>query len=322
MITSAALGAFECPYPLRIHPELAGVEDRGRAWAREVGLAGSGTDAARIARFRAGWFACAAWPSAARDLVDVVTDWTTWVLCVDDTVDQVPAGVGLWPTARLLLLSSQGADDPDSPPLDNQALLLAWQDINRRLRSILGAELYFGWQHAVREVFLGFLAAAARRTSGAVIPLGEYQALRAYDGAMTTNLWLLLPGAGLPAVAWTDPDVQRLVRCAGQIIGFTNDVFTIARDRYEDQQMGLPSALAAHHHVDLAEGLALAVHHIGGLYGRVAELAAVLRGAGRGPGLAEFVSRVEAHLSGHHHWYAVTGRYAPTQEEVPGDVGS
>lgn len=296
-----------CPYPLRLHRELDAIEDRAAAWLCDVGLATTATDTGPVVRYRAGWYAAAGWPDGDRDLVDLAADFTHWVLVFDDLTDTVTGQRDQWTTMRRLAAAKLILADPDADLPDLGPVMQTWRGLARRLRRLLDPQTRLLFEHAFAELLMQFTYSMTGHAVDVAPSLAEYTAIRPLGG-MHTNFCLLLPGSGMPPAAWCDPAVRALVHCATSILAFTNDLISADREQAEQQPTNLPSLMAAHHQVDPAAGMALAVTHVRALYRRLDELAGDLRQAR--PDTAVFVDRVQTHLAGHHHWAELSGRYS------------
>ncbi|WP_280466111.1 terpene synthase family protein [Nocardia brasiliensis] len=307
---------FSCPYTLRIHPQQAVIEGRHANWIRTSGLAEVDGDTARLDGFGTGWFGAATSPDDSVEFAVLMADWTCWVLVADDQVDRVDSAADLWPVARLLLLINQCLDDLgrftipahlQSLQPAHATLLRVWHDLCRRLRDRLGPQVFPVFSSATRELLFGWLACATTHTATAPILLDDYGIVRSYDGAMTNNLAMTLAGSRMPVHRWHDPAIVRLMRCAGRIYGFTNDVFTWRGEQNERLSASLPTILAGLHRVADDEGVSLAIAYVHQLYDEFDELAVPLSDAD--PATAAFIDRVRSHLAGHHHWYSVSRRH-------------
>ena len=131
---------FSCPYSVRLHPEVDGVEQHAAAWVRSSGLADTEQDAHRMDRYRTGWFAAACLPDKTRDMAELLADFSSWILHVDDLVD-TPTGLAaghrdLWPVIRLLTLAARCADAPEANLVESWPVLLSWRDICWRLSQV------------------------------------------------------------------------------------------------------------------------------------------------------------------------------------------
>ena len=119
---SIAYPPLMCPFPSAINPYATDAQQATIIWARRLRLLQRDTAYRRLDRRQYGMLMARAYPSAAPETLQIVTDWSTWLFLLDDQCDE--AGMGHDPE-QLARLHTQVSRCParytSGPKLQNRS---------------------------------------------------------------------------------------------------------------------------------------------------------------------------------------------------------
>ncbi len=312
--------SFFLPFVPRVNAEA----DRARAhhlsWVRAHDLV-RGADALR--RYRA-WrltdLASYAYPDAAGDDLDLVTDAVCLGFPLDDQFD---GELGRQPerAARLSAeLASIPYQAPGARPRLDAPLAHAYADVWRRSARGMSPAWRRRAADNLTRFFRAYVEETANRHRGTRLTEAAYVALRR-QAVGTAPCFDLIERAGrfeLPARVHRSRELRALTRCTGDVVFLCNDAHSVERE----EAQGDPHNLVLIRQRDRGCGRREATAHVGALVrarverfleltDRLPEAAARLRlGAAGRRDLARYVDGLRSWMIGNQLWGVASPRYA------------
>ncbi|MEU6342897.1 terpene synthase family protein [Streptomyces sp. NPDC046977] len=294
-----AAAAVRIPGPSAFNSALWQVEPQVAAWALHTGLLSERT-AEQARRERHASMAAHVWPWAPSGRLTELARLTLWMFAVDDRSDALardPAAVHaeLDAMIRTVAFPAPAAAAPVPPAVR------ALADIVPRIGAAMGP--------AWRDRFGAHLAAWLRtnqdmlrhRAGHAVLTPEAYAAWRRVSGATGWFFDLVeyAEDAELTPAEWSAPACRRLREAAADVIGWTNDLFSLDKELASGETANLVLVLRHHRRLPLREAVAEAQRlHTR----RVAELTAAGRALRAEPTTAVRRAAIRRYTDGIHAW--------------------
>jgi hypothetical protein len=287
-----------CPFPSAINSYATEAQQATIAWARRLRLMQRDTAYRRLNRLQYGMLMARAYPSAAPETLQIVTDWSTWLFLLDDQCDE--AGMGHDPEQLVRLHTQFLAVLQGIPPgQDAGPLVHGLWDLHTRIL----AHAPEGWQgrfsRSVRQYFTANVWEATNRRRGQIPDAESYCAMRLFTSAVYPCLLLieLTEGLRLPSEVCDHPDVQRLSKMTNNVISWSNDIISLEKELRQGDVHNL--ALILSHEQKLS--LQAAVNRVGALHD--AEVYAFIALARRLPSFTPTVDAdLQRYVSGMRFW--------------------
>jgi hypothetical protein len=301
------------PFPSAVNPHAEAAEQHSLVWAERFGI----ITPAAYQRFLAsnfGSFAARTYPTAPREELLIISDWSAWGFLKDDQTDEGEMGrrpeeLAALHARFLAVLESDRSTGHDAP------LTHALADLGQRLRRKLTPEqmrLFIQTHH-------DWLAASeletAHRAVGVAPNVADYIHQRQFGGAVYVCFALieLSKRIELPPAVRDHHFVRRLSRTANNAICWCNDLFSLEKELRHGDPANLVIALRAEYGLTLQAAVArVAEMHD-------AEVRAFLELESRLPSfgaqadalLERYVAGLRSWMRGNFDWSQTTGRYRP-----------
>ena len=230
------------PYPARCSPDVDAARAHSAAWAREVGLLGSGDpraeiwDAQDLADFDFGLFTARVHPDARGARLDLVACWYTWSWYLDDFVMERFKRPRDLPGARRFLARLGQMRTPGTRPPENPAER-GLADLWRRTRA--EASWCDRLAAQVPNLFDDALWEVANLATGRVPEPVDYLAMRRRAGGAlwAAQLNELVLGIEIPAEIRGTSPVQRLGEAFADVVDLHNDLVSYRRETEYEQDV-------------------------------------------------------------------------------------
>lgn len=223
-LAALRIPTFKFLWPEACSPHAEQVEAQMLDWAEKNDLIINGKYRERVVRTRYAWLAARCYPNASLELLQAIADYVIWFFLADDFfVDRVET-VSTTTLPNLTAMIDVLDFDAVSPePIYGE---LAWLDVCRRLRRLLG--------HAPFERFATGMRLWATTAGLQIInhlqeePCGmrQYEAIRRHTSGMNPCT-ALSDGANVGSVTSEEfcrPEVQTLCRIANNVVCWSNDI--------------------------------------------------------------------------------------------------
>ncbi|MDF2270806.1 hypothetical protein P2Q00_36060 [Streptomyces coacervatus] len=225
------------------------VEDRNLQWAQRMGLLPSQEVADRLSRSRLGEGACYVYSFAALPDLIVCAGWITWLLVVDDQNGEgLHSGPAEWAAARAPLeriVDSKGTIGPGDAEVPARRALA---DLCRRTFPYMSNAWHARFAASVRDMFDGYHQESIQRLAGIPATPEEYVAFRRRSGSVPYCIAVseFAARSEVPDRVYRAPEFQDLLLAANDIICWSNDVFSAAKERARGDVSNYLAALVHH----------------------------------------------------------------------------
>lgn len=299
-------------------------EQRTREWVRRMGLVRSAAAVAHFAAIGAGGLAGRVYPDAVPGRRDVVTDWLSWLFVFDDQCDE--GTVGRDPVWMEGVAKEIGAslEDGGFGGHSSDPRVSAMADLWARLRSLAPDEWAARFRLHVLHYLRGCQWEAANRATFRVPHPAEYPTARRAAGAIIPSLDLIefATATYLPERVRRLPRYQDAVEAAADVVCWTDDLATVAKERARDDVHNLVIVLAHHCEYSWAEAATEARRL---LDDRIADFLTAERALLEGTSCAQVTPNLRGlrqWIRGHLDWGIHTARYRDVERAtgVPGYI--
>jgi hypothetical protein len=222
-----SISRFTFPWASAMHPEADSIELGARAFAERFGLVPHEAYRARLARARYGRLAARCYPTADRELVQILADYMIWYFPVDDLfVDRVHT---LSPRTLLNLTAMIDVLDHHRVGAEPVWGEYAWLDICTRLRGRLSDEHFQRFAHGMRMWASTAGLQILNHLQDTSVDIPHYEAIRRHTSGM--NPCLDVADAAelgpLTPAEFNQPAVQKLRMQANNVVCWSNDVQSV-----------------------------------------------------------------------------------------------
>jgi Terpene synthase family 2, C-terminal metal binding len=308
-----------CPFPSAINPHANQAQQATIAWARRLRLLQRDRAYRRLNRLQYGMLMARAYPSAAPETLQIVTDWSTWLFLLDDQCDE--AGIGHSPEQLASLHTRLVKVLHGIPPSqDEEPLVHSLWDLHTRILAHAPKGWLGRFSRSVTQYFSANVWEATNRNRGQIPDAASYCAMRLFTSAVYPCILLieLTEGLCLPAEVYDHPDVQRLAQMTNNVISWANDIVSLDKELRQGDVHNL--ALILSHEQKLS--LQAAVDRVGALHD--AEVHAFIELTRRLPSFAptmdtdlqRYVAGMRFWMRANLDWSLATARYQPAPAQL------
>jgi 5-epi-alpha-selinene synthase len=254
---------LSCPFPSAINVHAMQAQQATIVWARRLHLLQRDVAYRRLNRLQYGLLMARAYPTAALEALQIVTDWSTWLFLLDDQCDE--AGIGHDPE-RLADLHTRLLDVLHGASLRPRAepLVYGLWDLYQRLEAHATENWLRRFRTSVAQYFSANVWEASNRRQGAIPDARTYCAMRPFTSAVYPCLLLieLTERLRIPSQVYDHPDVQRLAEMTNNVISWANDIVSLDKERQQGDVHNLALIFAHEHQLPLQA----AVDRVGALH--------------------------------------------------------
>jgi hypothetical protein len=314
-----ALPTFYCPLPSAINPHVAAIQRHSLDWAQAFHLIHGDAATARFAASKFGWLAARAYPRAGFAEATIVVDWNVWLFVLDDQCDE--GGIGKDPARLRAYFATLQAilRDPAGAPCDGP-LALALRDVWGRMLARATPAWRWRFLQDADDYFDACVWEASNRAEGITPSVADYIAYRPLTGALITDVDLidLTEHLDLPDAARCHPVVQRLVEMANNVVCWSNDIISLAKEMQRGDVHNLVLTIRHRDGCTLHEAIQRAVRMHDAEVRRFLATQRELPtfGPELDPDIARYIAVLRAWMRGNLDWSIDSGRYRP-QSETP-----
>lgn len=229
---------LDYPTSTAISPHLDDVTDHTRQWAHELGMVEIADPPAGLAQLPR--LTCRVHPHAPLDALQLCSDWYSWVFLYDDAVDPTergtdPAEIERFQEPLVAVLEGEERASPEKPLV--RAFADIWQRASARMPSAWQDR--FAQHH--REYFAGNQWEARNRGPSHIPDRPTYINNRrlAAGTAPAFDLVELAQNSGIPPAVYQQAELTALRKAAGNVIAWTNDVYSLRKELAHDEVSNL-----------------------------------------------------------------------------------
>lgn len=218
-----------CPIASRINPHYEQVLEASKSWVGDHGLVSEGRATRTFDRLRIPEFVARAYPYASAHDLRIVTDWTVWGFLADDEHDRLTHRPDL--LRRRFLEHVQVLEGDMCAALATTDLALA--DLRARILHRSNQSTLHRFARSAAEWFDSMHWEATYRSRGTRPTLAEYLRAREVTVGMYTEyaLFDVTHQVETSPDFWNRPDLRLLMAMAANVIGWSNDLFSFAKER-------------------------------------------------------------------------------------------
>jgi hypothetical protein len=323
---------FELPrlsYPFvpALHPRMEEVERESvERWARKLGLHARHRGFKKLQHSRFAVLLGRSHPTATTEALELIVDFAIWLFLWDDQFDNKvndqlvsPEWISQMNTLATDIL--RGA----SPELESAPLLWILADIRTRLAERMPrAWLERFTRHCV-DYFEGTVVESKARHAGIHPDVEGYVKLRRQTSGvyMVVDLIELAEGICLSEQTVNHPLLQRMVDITNDVVGWSNDIFSLASDMKDAGHLNLVLSVHQHEQPVLQEALSVSAEMHDAQIAHFQMIDQHLPFFGEEQeAVSRFVNGMRLWMRANYDWSILTGRYtepeaAPTIEMLP-----
>lgn len=321
-----------CPLPPAMNPEAEAAQDHTLAWVRRHALVRDEATFERLRASRFGFLIARAYPRAPLSRLAIVSDWNTWLFLMDDECDE--SGIGRRPQ-RLRTLHSRfvgvltsasaritlDTQSPDRHGRIDVSLLHALGDLRDRMGALMPRAWMTRFVRSAVEYFESCEWEAENRERGVWPDAATYIRMRCYTGALDSDIHLieLSEGIELPLAVRKHPVLERLMYLANTVVCWSNDIFSLRKERAHRDMHNLVLILLHHEGITEQAAVDRVARLIKGQVQRFIALEARLPqfGPSIDAAVRRFVAVLRAWMRGNLDWSCETGRYRHAEAQTP-----
>ncbi len=316
-MSSATLPHLYVPLPPAIHPAVESLRQHTMAWARRFHLIHDHAGDERMQAIQSWTLVARCFPQAEYEALMIVVDWDTWAFLIDDQSENLRHRSD--PETLAALLRSFLAVLDHHEPVVHGPLVESLSDIWERLCERTTPQWQRRFRQSVADCFDALVWEAHNRQQGRIPDMETYIRMRRKTSGFEThvNLADLTEQFRFPDQIHAMPELQALTDIANDVISWTNDLFSLPKERAERDIHNL--ALICQHEQQIGEQQA--IDHVVALVNREVrrffEVEAQL--PDMPPEMQEDVGKylgvLRAWMRGNLDWSMATTRYHSTVKE-------
>ncbi|CAM5315619.1 hypothetical protein SABIM44S_00252 [Streptomyces abikoensis] len=317
---------FFCPFPLRMSPDAERARAHTRAWCQDMGMAPTEGAAELWDTYRLDLWSSCVWWYCTGDLLDLVTDWGTWGVMLDDVLEvNDPALIrgAVDEMNQIFEHNDPGALEDDAGPF-TVALSDLWQRTREQGMSLR-------WQRRTADRFSRFLDSylrdAAYRRDGFWPSVEHYLDNRMWSTASLANMCFndLAHRCEHGDAVVTHPVLHAMQRATADHIALVNDVTSVHREAAWNDHINVIPLIQRQYRCTQEEAIrhavAMADQRMHAFLALEQALPGLCAGLDAGPGERECIGHLtrglRSWMSGNIEYHLISPRY----EERPLPVG-
>lgn len=175
-------------------------------------------------------------PYASREVLQLCLDWIGWIFAYDDKIDKTDKGTDPTVVERIQQPYRAVLADEVQPPFEDPMVRL-FADLWRRAGDLMPPVLQDRWARHHREYFDAVQWETNNRSAGRVPELSTFIEYRRLLGitAGAFDLVELARDCILPAYISQRADCTAILKATGNVIIWTNDVYSLHKDFGDDK---------------------------------------------------------------------------------------
>jgi hypothetical protein len=304
----ARMEALHCPFASKVHPDASLAQEASVQWAQAMGMLPTEQHVRGAQNAKVGWLVARGFPTASRDGLQLVADWTLWFCMLDDHIEELHcADLDGYLGRMLEILHSDDVIAKDS-------FEVALGDLRRRVGALPTGTLE-RFREAVAELFAGFAQEAREHARGLVPPVATYLELREVTVGLKVILTLAeaVEAIDLPDDVLRHPAIRQLATRTCNIVGWSNDLFTYEKEMIQGEIHNLVMAVMIEDGKTLAEAVTVTVQrHDREVCGFIQDVELLPCFGAADPEVRRYVEMLRCWIRGHLDWARETGRYQPS----------
>jgi 5-epi-alpha-selinene synthase len=316
-IRTLAIPRLDCPFPAAISPHAEAVHAHTLEWVQKFELVKDGKSFEHLSASRFGRLAARAYPGAPLERLEIVSDWNTWLFVLDDQCDEM--GIGKQPSklaalhCKCLEILSGGM-----PAAGDIAVIHGLHDLSTRIRPLMPLAWLTRFMHSAAEYFEATEWEAQNRAQGTWPDTSTYIHMRPFTGGLYTDIDLveLTENLALPLTVRIHPRIRQFVTITNNVVCWSNDIFSLQKERKHRDMHNLALLIHRHEHVGLQEAVDRVAKLIEAQMRRFVMLEKNLPGFGTAVDgdVSRFIGVMRSWMRGNLDWSYESARYREADE--------
>ncbi len=314
------------PFVPAEHPHIERFEQQCvERWAKKLGLHSKHRGFKKLQQSRFAVLLGRCHPEAGQQELELIVDFAVWLFLWDDQFDNRINDQ----LARPEWIRQQNTQASDIlrgtlPAFDSAPLLWILADIRERLAARMSAAWMARFVRHCEEYFEGTVWEAETRHAGIHPGVMSYVLMRRMTSGvhMVVDLIELAEGISLPEEVLAHKSLQQMVTITNDVVGWANDIFSLASDMKDVGHLNLVLSVWEHVHPELEDAVATAAKMHDAEVVRFLRLEQSLPSFGEhDEAVKRFVNGLRLWMRANYDWSILTGRYtepeaAPTVDMV------
>ncbi|MCA2215081.1 terpene synthase family protein [Jidongwangia harbinensis] len=259
MTTDRLIAAFEV-FPYQVHVDVERARAHLTDWAGRTGLVGEAARR-RFEKADFGWFAAMVYPTADRTGLYLTADWFAWLFMVDDQLDDGAEGRDpdrlrtVFDGMRAVLTGAGPATAPvPAPGVAISSLVDLWGR-TAPLQTPRWRRRFTG--HLTECLTTAATWEAGNRRAGVVPDPATYIRKRRHTGAIYVCMDLIdvVSSLDVPDAVYDSAPFRAALDAASDVVCWTNDVYSLEKERALGEVHNLVHVLQHHHGWDTGTAL-------------------------------------------------------------------
>lgn len=300
------------PFKSAISPHAEAVDQSVFEWGQKQGIC-SLSEPDRYRALGIGQLVVRAYPHASYKELTLIGNWTLWLLTFDDNYDESETGLAPEKTAQIVarLLGILDGTPHGAP---NCSVETALADFMQQLTACATDTQRARFTASVCGHLLSMCWETSNRAYLVPPSVAAYQHMRFHSGGVPTCFTLIdvVNNFELTAENYHHPEVSELIRLASNVVCWSNDVLSYAKEAARSSVVhSLPAILQHHHNLEISQAMHLAVEmHNDEVKAYVQAEEPVRRWASQD--LCRFLDGLHYWMTGNLGWSLASGRYGMT----------
>jgi hypothetical protein len=223
----AELPTLLCPIPPRVNPNETDACRRTNEWLIRFGLIRDEDGLKSFDALQIPDFVSRAYPYAQPEDLQIVMDWTAWGFIADDEADAVTdleVLLDFHAGCVAVLVDEKTAESPAE---------VALADIRDRILARSNIHCLLRFADTAKQWFDSMYIESFNRLHHKSLSQKAYRELREISVGMYTEyaLFDVTHQCKLSSSLWYDPQMRSLMTLTANVIGYANDIFSVAKER-------------------------------------------------------------------------------------------
>ncbi|MCP5243240.1 MAG: hypothetical protein H6940_07395 [Burkholderiales bacterium] len=247
---------LSCPFPEKISPFADKVHHHTLEWVRHFRLVANEKAFKRLQLSKFGRLAARAYPNAAQDRLEIISDWNTWLFVIDDQCDE--SGLGKHPDrlsalhSRCIEILSGYSTKPNDIPL-----IHALHDIYCRLQPLSSKSWMLRFAKSAAEYFEATFWEAQNRYLNRWPDTDSYMLMRPFSGGLLTDIELIeiAENIDIPCTARAHPCLMKLASLTNNVVCWSNDIISLKKEKAHGDMHNLVLVMQHELNISLQEAV-------------------------------------------------------------------
>ena len=252
------LPQLSCPFEAQISPYADKIHEHTINWVKDYKLVTEEKAFERLCLSKFGRLAARAYPNAAQEKLEIISDWNTWLFIIDDQCDE--SGLGKHPD-ELRALHNRCTEilREKKPSVSEIPLIHALHNIYARLQPLATPAWQARFAKSATEYFEATFWESQNRAHKHWPDTDSYILMRPFSGGLYTDIDLIeiAEEIEIPCIARTHPRLIELANLTNNVVCWSNDIISLAKEKAHGDMHNLVLVMQHELKISLQESLDL-----------------------------------------------------------------